>query len=133
MLRSNRVTWLAGFTVFVAFGTLLYATGVLDYGTYLHGRLKGHGSIIEDSSFGNLNSTIPPKTTPHCVLPVEEWDSSRFLKGRPTKLFRGVWPVLYVALFNTGSMQIIFLRLNPTLLVGRLQGLVCSFRGFFLA
>ena len=99
MLRSNRATWLGltGLTVFVAFGTLLYATGVLDYGTYLPWRLKGHGSNIKDPSFGDLNSTTPPKIAPHCVSPVEEWDSSRFLKGRPTKLFRGVRPVLYVA------------------------------------
>lgn len=96
-LRSNRVTWLAGLTVFVAFGTLLYAAGLLDYSTHLHGRLKGHGSVIEDS-FGNLDSTILPKITgtPHRVpTPVEkpvqeQWDSSRFLKGRPTKMFRGM-------------------------------------------
>jgi hypothetical protein len=81
----------------VAFGTLLHATGVLDYGTFLRlpERLKGHGSIIEDSSFGDLNSTIPPKITPHCVPPIEEWDSSRFLKGRPTKSFRGVCDLFY--------------------------------------
>ena len=95
MLRSNRVTWLAGFTICVAFGTLLYATGVLDYGSYLHERFKGHGPIIADSSFGNLDSTILPTTTPHCVPSpveklVEQWDSSRFLKGGPTKMFRGV-------------------------------------------
>jgi hypothetical protein len=94
MLRSNRLTWFAGLTVLVAFGTLLYAVGVLDYGTYLQGRLKGH---VEDS-FGNLHPTTPPNTTPHCVPTsdhhveklVEEWDSSRFLKGHPTTLFRGV-------------------------------------------
>lgn len=85
MLRSNRVTQLARLTLLVAFGTLLYAT-------YLYGEFKGHGSIKGDS-FGDLNSTIPPKITPHRV---EEWNSSRFLKGRPTKLFRGVWPVLWV-------------------------------------
>jgi len=94
MLRSNRLTWLAGLTVLVAFGTLLYAVGVLDYGTFLQGKLKGH---VEDS-FGNLHPTIPPNITAHCVPTsvhhveklVEQWDSSRFLKGHPTKLFRGV-------------------------------------------
>ncbi|KIM39500.1 hypothetical protein M413DRAFT_446996 [Hebeloma cylindrosporum] len=88
MLRSNRVTWLAGLTVFVAFGTLLYATGVLDSSSYLHGRLNGHGNVIVDSSLGSPNSTSAPEITPHCVTPVEEWNSSRFLKGPPTKLFR---------------------------------------------
>lgn len=93
MLRSNRVPWLAGLTVLVAFGTLLYAVGVLDYGTYPQGRLKGH---VEDFFGSDLHPTMPPTITPHCVatsvdhVEIEQWDSSRFLKGRPTKLFRGV-------------------------------------------
>ena len=128
MLRSNRATWLGltSLTVFVAFGTLLYATGVLDYGTYLPWRLKGHGSNIKDSSFSDLNSTIPPKIAPHCVRPVEEWDSSRFLKGRPTKLFRGAACSIRGVLFNSDYMQKIFLKNNLTLLVGRLLGSVRS-------
>jgi hypothetical protein len=92
MLRSNRLTWFAGLMVLVAFGTLLYA---VDYGTYLQGRFKGH----VENSFGNLHPTTHRISPPivyrstfvhHVEKPVEEWDSPRFLKGHPTKLFRGV-------------------------------------------
>jgi len=128
MLRSNRLTWLAGLTVLVAFGTLLDAVGVLDYGTFLQGKLKGH---VEDS-FGNLHPTIPPNITSHCCVPasvhhveklVEQWDSSRFLKGHPTKLFRGVLipSVGVVARCLIQPWQITFLIINLTLLAGRLK------------
>jgi len=129
MLRSNRVTWLAGLTVIVAFGTLFYATGGLDYGTYiLQGRLKNPSS--------NLNSTIPPKIPPHCVPVaddhVEQWDSSRFLIGRPTKSFRGVAYSICGGrgmLFNRESMQTIFSKINLISPAGRLLGSVRSFFG----
>jgi len=103
MLWSNRVIQLAtALTVFVVLaGTLLYALGVLGFDANVQGRLIGHGSVVWNSpSNSTLTSTIPPQSTLSLCVPtsvpepdhvenfIEEWDSSRFLKGRPTKFFR---------------------------------------------